>query len=278
MDHVTAFQELFEELVAGKADLRAWLPRARAAMGPLENQRRPGPAKKEELWDWYALQRVNEVLIGGLAGDLPHRAAHLARDLQRRDALFLHDPLVNGRVQTVAPEEYRDFVEGLGFTPFSGGDFTPFHHEIVEVIEDGSKGITVEHTFWPGLKFGELLFSRAGVRVKSGTLVKAVAERSPLYFAWWRPHRDTEDPSHGWGSNSQWRTEMRRDYESGGKLHYNFDGKVAVEDLSHGDSDLTVEDRIELLTHRCFVRSTKRPWGRWPFRDHYLTNSATTTV
>lgn len=268
---MTAFYELFEELVAGPVELEAWLPKARPIMQALERYRRPAPAKKEELWDWYALQRVNEVLIGGLAGELPHRAAHLRQDLHRRDALFQHDMLVHGNVPGVSAGSYRAFFEALGFTLYSGGAFSPFHHEIVEVVEDGSPGVTVEHTFWPGLKFGELLFSRAGVRVKSGVLDKAIAERSPLYFTFWRPHRDTEDLSHGWGHNSQWRTEMRRDYESGGKLHYNHDGHWGVDDASHGDNDLTVEDRIELLTHRCFVRSSKRPWGRWPFGDRYVT-------
>jgi hypothetical protein len=203
----------------------------------------------------------------------------MRQDRQRRDALFQHESLVTGALATVTVEQYRHFFESLGFELFQGGAFSPMRHEIVEVVADGSPGITVEHAFWPGLKFGELMFARAGVRVRSGTLSQAVAERSPLYFTWWRPHRDTEDLSHGWGNN-EWRTEMRRDYESGGLLYYNLDGKWPVEEevAQRADSDLTVEDRIELLTHRCFVKSTKRPWGRWPFGDRYLANSATTTV
>jgi hypothetical protein len=270
--------ELFHELVSGRGALEPWLPKLKHLLGTLEGYRQLGPAKKEDLWQWYALSRVNEVLIGGLVSELPHRATHLRQDVQRRDALFQHESLVHGQVPKISAADYRAFFETLGFELFEGGAFSPFHHEIVEVIEDGSAGITVEHTFWPGLKFGELLFARAGVRVRSGALNKAVAERSPLYFTWWRAHRDTEDLSHGWGSSSQWRTEMRRDYQSAGKLHYNVDGKWAVEDLSHGDSDLGADERIELLTHRSFVRSTKRPWGRWPFGDRYLESSATTTV
>jgi hypothetical protein len=270
-----SWEEVFFELVAGRLPLEPWLPRARPLMAELGRYREwsaSRTAQKEDLWQWYALSRANEVLIGGLAGALPHASAHLRQDLQRRDALFQYESLVGGTVPRLSAEEYRGFFEALGFSLFGGGDFSPFRHEIVEVVDDGSSSITVERTFWPGLTFGELLFSRAGVRVRSGALKKPLAERSPLYFTWWRPHRDTEDLSHGWGSNSQWRTEFRRDYQSGGKLHYNVDGKwpVEAEVVQRADSDLSVEERIELLTHRCFVRCDKRPWGRWPFGDRYV--------
>lgn len=263
------FDEMFHQLVGGRVDLRAWLPRVRGVVAELQSYRKLSPAvKKEDLWQWYGLSRVNELLVGGLAGELPHQKEYLGRDHHRRDGLFQHEALVQGRLPRVGMAEYRDFFEALGFTLFGAGPFTPFRHEIVE-LGDG------EHSFWPGLMFGEMLFARAGVRTH-GDFVPGVAERSPLYFSWWRPHRETEDLSHGWGASSQWRTEFRRDYESGGQFHYNVDGKWQV-GQSTQDSDLTVEERIELLTHRCFVKCRKRPWGRWPYGDRF-TCSATTTV
>jgi hypothetical protein len=269
-----ALDELFYELVGGRQQLKSWLPRLGPVMTELGRYRElatSATAKKEELWQWYGLSRVNELLVGGLAGELPHQRDYLKRDLHRRDALFQYDALVHGKLPKVGLAEYREFFQALGFTLVGDGPFSPFRHEVVEVTE--GDGETVDEVLWPGLMFGELMFARGGVRVRSRKLVKAIAERSPLYFTWWRPHRETEDLSHGWGSNSQWRTELRRDYASGGQLHYNVDGKWPVEQeiAQRADADLTVEERIELLTHRCFVRCEKRPWGRWPYGDRYVT-------
>jgi hypothetical protein len=271
--------ELFEQVLARPDALAAWLPKARAFLDKLQRFRQlassaPGSIERERLWDWYALSRVNDVLIGAVAVELPHRATYVKEDAYRRDQLYGVSALVDGQVGRVAAGDYREWFRELGFTPIEGGAFHPMRHEIVEVIEDGSEGITVEHCFWPGWMWGEMVFSRAGVRVRSGRLHKQTAERSPLYFTWWRPHRDTEDLSHGWGSNSQWRTDFRRDYQTATELRYNVDGKwpVGNEVVQRPDSDLNAEERIELLTHRGFVRSQKRPWGRWPYQDTHSVN------
>src|SRR4051812_4757827 len=76
-DLMAVFEELFQELVEGRLDLEAWLPKAQPLLRALEGYRRLGPAKKEDLWEWYALSRANEVLIGGLASELPHQPVHL---------------------------------------------------------------------------------------------------------------------------------------------------------------------------------------------------------
>jgi len=93
--------------------------------------------------------------------------------------------------------------------------FSPLHHEIVAVIEDEPRGdaVAIEHVFWPGLTFGEMIFSRAGVRVRASPRVinKAISEQSVLYWAYWRNHRAVEDLSLGWGHNSEWKTRFRRD-------------------------------------------------------------------
>jgi hypothetical protein len=74
--------------------------------------------------------------------------------------------------------------------------------------------VTVEEVLWPGFWFGDLLFSRAGVRVRAPQhLIDAtVATTSTLYFTFRREPRRTNDLSHGWGSNSQWRTSFPRFY------------------------------------------------------------------
>ena len=110
----------------------------------------------------------------------------------------------------------------------------------------------------PGLMLGDLLFSRSGVRIVAGSrhALKSVAEQSPLYFAYRRLHRRTVDLSQGWGSNSQWRTLVRRNYVAGDRLIYNIDGTTSLDATgpTHRDeAGLTAAQRLELCRHRCFV-------------------------
>ncbi|MFD0531918.1 hypothetical protein ACFQ1I_43790 [Kitasatospora arboriphila] len=65
-------------------------------------------------------------------------------------------------------------------TPFHGGGFDPFLHEIVEVeqADDPAAPIEVTEVLWPGLMLGELLFSRAGVRVRAAPRTPSTASRT----------------------------------------------------------------------------------------------------
>lgn len=232
----------------------------------LERLRSPMDRASEDLWTLYALSRVFEFLV-------LHRY-----------------PLRNSRGALRRPD--APWVELLGFfgvmgmdaMPFSGSTYHPFFHEVVEAEIDPELGdeVLVQELIWPGLWFGDLVFARAGVRVASGPEAPfdpAIATRSTLYFAWTRPGRPVSDLSHGWGSNSQWRTEFRRDYVDGGLLRYNVDGRISLSpeivpdraeegDLGM-DDDLTRSEKIERLTHRCFVRTTKDGSDRWPFNDTF---------
>ncbi|WP_147256536.1 hypothetical protein [Pseudonocardia hierapolitana] len=108
---------------------------------------------------------------------------------------------------------------------------SPFHHEIFAVVSDESApAATVEDVLWPGHWYGDLLFSRAGVRVRApGHLIDPVtATTSTLYFTFRREPRRTNDLSHGWGSNSQWGTEFPRFYSDAEGLHLNWDGRIDI--------------------------------------------------
>src|SRR6266550_1650701 len=96
---------------------------------------------------------------------------------------------------------------------FDERPYSPFFHEIVR-------------QFWPGLMFGSMMFARAGVGVRCHPTIlrKDVAETSPMYFTYSRRRRLTVDLSMGWGHNSQWRTNFRRDYVDGDVYHFNVDG------------------------------------------------------
>jgi hypothetical protein len=126
---------------------------------------------------------------------------------------------------------------------------------------------------WPGLRLGQLLFSRAGVAVTAGAAVATagVADRSPLYWTWRRDGRRTCDLSHGWGHNSQWRTALRRDYRTPEGDVLNVDGTLrAVHPADDSDSEeLPVDRRVELLRHRCLLTPLDDPAvdvaDLWPY-------------
>ena len=142
--------------------------------------------------------------------------------------------------------------------------------------------VVVDYTYWPGLMFGEMLFARSGVSVlcAPGTLNRQVAERSVLYFTHRREGRRTYDLSMGWGGNSQWGTDFRRDYAEADAYHFNVDASYPLDegyesyllDWQRRDlDDLTLEERKELLIHRCFVTCAKDnvpgAMARFPFID-----------
>ncbi len=212
----------------------------------------------EDLWRLYALGRVNEVLL-------------LRFQRGRAEGTDWPGP-------KVSLDEYVWFAESLGMTVAGSQSFSPFYHEIVEVAQadNEEQPVTVLSTFWPCLMLGDMLFSRAGVRVSGGSrfVHKEIAESSTLYWAYRRKNRPYQDLSHGWGSNSQWRTAFRRDYRVGQGFYYNVDGKHdlgASEPAEEDRDDLTREERIELLTNRCFVTTMKPHCDLWPYDDRFHT-------
>ena len=121
------------------------------------------------------------------------------------------------------------------------------------------------------------MLCRAGVRVRGGRdhIKKEVAEKSTLYFTYSRKNRPVSDLSHGWGTNSQWRTSFRRDYVDESYFYYNV-GEVMAESkpLDEGDrispdGNLAPGERVELLKHRCFVLSEASHEDQWPYDDMY---------
>src|SRR5215472_8573935 len=128
--------------------------------------------------------------------------------------------------------------------------FSPFFHEIVAVdsADDPDSRPQLVSEVWPGYLAGALLLVRAGVVVRAGANVMdpVVASRSRMYWAWWRRNRQPTDLSHGWGSNSQWGTDFRRDYVAGGQLYYNVDWYK-----HRRDGELPDDIAAELVRYRC---------------------------
>ncbi|HEY2508729.1 MAG TPA: hypothetical protein VGI58_19605 [Streptosporangiaceae bacterium] len=155
-------------------------------------------------------------------------------------------------------------ARAIGAIRISEQRFHPFFHEIsaVEAVGDPQAPIELVAEVWPGYLVGGMLLARAGVIVRAGSalLNPDVAARSCLYWAWWRRNRVAADRSHGWGPNSQWGTDFRRDYLADGQLYYNVDGYKNQPSAS----DLSGAPAVDLLRHRCSIR---RDLGRdvWPW-------------
>lgn len=189
----------------------------------------------------YALSRVSDILL------LPFQPVRY----------FWED-----HIPTIQLEERSAWWRSLGMQEINHATFHPFYHEIVEVeqAEDPDEPISLLQTVWPGFMLGHMLFCRAGVRVRGGMthVRKDIAENSRIYWTFARNNRPPRDHSHGWGHNSQWSTDFRRDYLGDDAYYYNVDGEV---DMHHPDATepgLSLASRIELLTHRCFVVTPER--------------------
>src|SRR4051812_38498055 len=211
------YRELYEQIVGYGGDaladdlLRPWLRRNGGERRWLDEirLRRGGPIPRvtiEERWRLYALSRIIDLLQLSFA---PRGA----------DAGW--------NIAPIGRDEFERFMAALGMEPIDRADFHPFCHEVVTVDESPGENAPPKliDIYWPGYMLGPLLISRAGCRVEAGRmhLRKEIAERSTLYWAYARNNRPTFDLSAGWGGNSQWRTELRRDYAIGGRLYYNVD-------------------------------------------------------
>ena len=229
------------------ASERTWLSEFSARPGS------PWPsADDENLWRLYGLGRVNELLLLGFQ---PPKAGGLHWTGPR-----------------ISEEQYASFAASLGLALHQVRAFSPFYHEIVEVeaAKNDDEPIQLLASLWPCLMAGNMLFSRAGVRVSAGRsrLRRELAESSTLYWAYRRQNRPYCDLSRGWGSNSQWRTKFRRDYRLGGEFYFNVDGTHDLASPSlKVDADLTRQERVELLTYRCFVVTGKPHDDLFPYKD-----------
>jgi hypothetical protein len=207
------------------------------------------PLDDADRWVYYALSRVVDTLT------FPHQPPG---DEERF-----------GAVPAVGRDAYRQLIGALGgWWPEVHG-FHPFLHEIAAVEEapDPDEPPSVVSWRWPGFFVGRMLVARAGVTVRAGRhqLRSDVAATSPMHWAWARRSRPSHDLSHGWGHNSQWRTDFRRDYLIDGVLHYNVEARWP----RTAEREEPVPD--DLIRHRCDVLEATEE--QWPW-DTYLNEPA----
>lgn len=234
------YTEVLQPWLVSNSDEAQWI----RAFGRRQGSPIPA-ADADDLFRLYALNRVCETLVLGFQKG-------------RADGSDWPGP-------ALTTAEYSSFVEAVGLTIVHPTRYTPFHHEVVKV--EFSKELlsmpVLLSSHWPCLMTGNMLFMRAGVTVLANEhqLAPDIADATTLYWSHRRKNRPTSDLSKGWGSNSQWRTCLRRDYHVQDIYHFNVDGKCNLAKLPEGsidDFELTKAERIELLVNRNFV-TTKKP-------------------
>ena len=215
---------------------------------------------RETLWELYAASRVRDAL---LLAHQPDAADDSVRDLDK--ALYRDLP----RFLPVPVDQITQFFAAIGGQPVTEASFDPILHEIIscEAADQPDAPIQVTGHAWPALMIGELVFTRAGVHVQAGSAhaVPGIADRSTLEWEYWRRHRTTCDGSFWWGHNSQWRTELRRDYITSRGHVYDYDSfssfsrqmRLLTPDDS-ADGPLTA-DQVSLIKNRCQLRTDEEP-------------------
>lgn len=277
MAYISEFRALYHELGEQKTAyqlvtfLEKWSDDNATSIESLSHHRRFDSTysfDRDELSSWYALSRVNDWLLMSL----------------RQTPKF----------PTLPESEYSKCWDALQLTRSYPHAYHPFWCEIVEVEIDENPDCAPQVTdlLWPALSFGDLLFARAGVVVRGGAnfFDAKIAATSTLYDVYRRANRRTQDLSLGWGSNSQWSTDFRRDYVYGDYFLFNVDGEPTFNQppflqnvdennlpqrqffaSDKGDNaDLTPDEREELLIHRSFVKCTKDDTDLWPHDDCFL--------
>lgn len=120
-------------------------------------------------------------------------------------------------------------------------------------------------------------FASIGARAETGLSFDPILHEivSCLHWEYWRRHRPTQDGSFWWGSNSQWRTEIRRDYITDRGNVYNFDASSdwhkRMNETIAGIARIpapTPDLAAELVKNRCLLRDADGEQFRWP--DHIV--------
>jgi hypothetical protein len=243
-----AYTDVLEPWVQRHADQREWL-----AEFVWRTERDRLNATHEDLCRLYAAFRVTSTLL-------------LRFQTGRADGTDYPGP-------AITVEGYQLFHEALGFRVPDERAFHPFYHEIVRVQQESpaSTPIAIVEQLWPGLMLGDMMFCRAGCVVSGGTdhVVREVAERSKLYWTFRRKDRPYDDLSHGWGSNSQWRTQLRRDYRDADAFHYNVGAGESLNVERDTVDGLSTDAMRELVRNRCMIRTAVDDSDLFPYRYAY---------
>jgi hypothetical protein len=212
----------------------------------------------DDSWELYALSRVLDILTLRFQ---PNKKA---------DGSEWVGPLL-----TLA--DYIKFIEALGLKIVSLAEYKPFYYEIFEAIP-GKVNFQVSEIIFPPVMLENLLIKRGGSIITLNPLnfdLETVND-STIYWAYRRKNRKYEDLSHGWGSNSQWRTSFRFDYDYPDYYLYNAEGEIdlnlpntnVLDELK--EYDLSLNEAIEITVNRHFLTSKKQDNDLFPYNYKYM--------
>lgn len=212
-----------------------------------------------DIWELYALSRVLDILTLQLQ---PNNI------LDGSDWLrFNIDFSIN---------EYIEFNKLLGLEIFTPNSFNTFDCEIIEAKE-AELDFQIDEIFFPGLKLNKLMIKRAGTKItlnpKKYNL--SLTNNSTMYWTFVRRNRCHNDLSHGWGHNSQWRTDFRLDIETDKSYIYNLKGIFNLNNTSIelkevlNQENLEIQEAIELVKYRHLINYIKDNKSLFPYDFMY---------
>lgn len=212
---------------------------------------------QDDIWELYALSRVLDILT-----------------LQ-----FQTNNNADGSNWTgsqISLSEYVEFNNMIGLTTETPTVFKPFDCEIIEAQAGNIDFQIIEHCF-PTIKLNNLIVKRAGVKItlNPNKYNLNLVNTAPIYWTFRRKNRKYLDLSQGWGSNSQWRTDLRLDIETHDSFIYNFQGEFDLNNPTDKvleqlhDDNLEIKEAIELTKFRHFIVSKKEDSDLFPYDYRY---------
>jgi hypothetical protein len=212
---------------------------------------------QENIWELYALTRVLDILT--LRFQTNNKA----------DGSDWLGP-------KLSLTEYISFNDLIGLETRTPKSFNSFDCEIIKTRE-GENDFLISECFFPSVRFKNLIIKRAGVKISLNpqNYNLTLINNATIYWAYRRKNRKYLDLSQGWGSNSQWRTDLRLDIETKDSFIYNQKGKFdlnyltteLLEELSQ--QNLEIQEAIELTKYRHFIKSTKDDTDLFPYDFKY---------
>src|SRR5262249_20414243 len=127
----------------------------------------------------------------------------------------------------VPVDQMTQFFAAIGCRPVTDASFDPILHEIItcEAADDPDAPIQVIGQTWPALMIGELVFTRAGakVRARSAHAAPAVADPPTAHREDWRSQGTPGAGPFCGGPTPHGKTEPRRDSTPSRGHVYDFD-------------------------------------------------------
>lgn len=173
--------------------------------------------------------------------------------------------------------EYIEFNHLIGLETFTPESFHTFNCEIMDV-QAGSHDFKIIEEFFPAVKLKNLIIKRAGVKLTLNPTFYdlELINQAAIYWTYWRKNKKFFDLSQGWGVNSQWGTDFRLDLETKDCFIYNILGEQDLNTPNSDtitelhDSNLEIEEAIELVKFRHFMTCTKDDSDLFPYDYKYI--------